>query len=71
MDAYSLLGAEKKPFIITLIPALFMTIVCSSFLVMSPQAFGFNTSIGYGIATVILVLSLSGFFAWYRKVTTR
>jgi hypothetical protein len=40
-------------------------------LVMSPQAFGFNTSIGYGIATVILVLSLSGFFAWYRKVTTR
>ena len=62
---------KKKPFIITLIPALFMTIVCSSFLVMSPQAFGFNTSIGYGIATVILVLSLSGFFAWYRKVTTR
>ncbi|UKK73806.1 carbon starvation protein A [Segatella bryantii] len=62
---------KKKPFIITLIPALFMTIVCSSFLVMSPQAFGFNTSIGYGVATVILVLSLSGFFAWYRKVTTR
>ena len=58
---------QKKPFIITLIPALFMTVVCGTFLFVSKQAFGFSQNIGYCIAGVIIVAALVWFFAWMRK----
>src|SRR5574344_543749 len=58
---------QKKPFIITLIPALFMTVVCGTFLFVSKQAFGFSQNRGYCIAGVIIVAALVWFFAWMRK----
>ena len=58
---------QRKPFIITLIPALFMTTVCSTFLFVSPQAFGIKSTLGYILGIVILVVALVWFFAWYRK----
>ena len=36
------LARENKPYWITLIPAIFMTVVCSSFLVVSKNAFGYH-----------------------------
>jgi carbon starvation protein CstA len=58
---------KKKPFIITLIPAVFMTVICSTFLLVSPQALGLNRNISYIGSIVFLVLSLVWFFAWYRR----
>ena len=58
---------RKKPFIITFVPALFMTVVCSTFLLVSGQAFGLSTQIGYTGGAVILVLTLVWFFSWYRR----
>ena len=58
---------QRKPFIITLIPALFMTTVCSTFLFVSPQAFSLDSTVGYILGIVALVLSLVWFFAWYRR----
>ena len=58
---------QKKPFIVTLIPAVFMTVVCSTFLLISKQAFGLDSNIAYVGSIVVLVLSLVLFFAWYRK----
>ena len=58
---------EKKPFLITLIPALFMTVVCGSFLFLSKQALGLDEKIGYSAAGLILVVSLVWFFSWYIK----
>ena len=60
---------QKKPFIITLVPALFMTTVCSTFLFVSPQAFSLSESVGYSLGAVVLVLALVWFFAWFRKQT--
>lgn len=57
----------KKPFAVTLLPALFMTVVCSTFLLVSPQAIGIGTTIGYAGGGVVLVVSLVWFFAWYKK----
>ena len=58
---------QKKPFIVTLIPAVFMTVVCSTFLLISKQAFGLNETIAYTGSVVVLVLSLVLFFVWYTK----
>jgi carbon starvation protein CstA len=59
---------RKKPFIITLVPALFMTVVCSTFLLISHQAFGLNATISYTGGIIVLVIALVWFFTWYRKV---
>lgn len=58
---------KKKPFIITLVPALFMTVVCSTFLFISPMAFHLGTTVGYALAAVVLVIACVWFFAWFRK----
>ena len=56
---------NKKPFVITLVPALFMTVVCSTFLLVSPQALSLGGSVGYTGSVVVLVAALVWFFAWY------
>ena len=58
---------QKKPFVVTFLPALFMTVVCSTFLVVSKNAFGASMSAGYVAAVVSLVVALVWFFSWYRK----
>jgi carbon starvation protein CstA len=58
---------KDKPFIITLLPALFMTTVCSTFLFVSKQAFGLNETLAYTLGGVALVVALVWFFAWNRK----
>ncbi|MCD8203068.1 MAG: carbon starvation protein A, partial [Prevotella sp.] len=58
---------NKKPYIITLIPALFMTSVCISFLLISKDAFGLSTTVGYIVAVVVFIVSAVLFFLWYAK----
>ena len=58
---------KKKPFIITLIPALFMTTVCATFLFVSKQAFPLPLSVGYPLGGVCLVAAIVWFCVWYRK----
>lgn len=61
------LAKSHKIYIITLIPALFMTVVCSTFLLISPMAFGLNSNIAYCGSVVVLVIALIWFTIWYRK----
>ena len=58
---------RKKPFIITLVPALLMTVVCSTFLLLSPMALALSEPVAYTGSVIILVVALVWFFAWYRK----
>ena len=58
---------QKKPFIITLVPALFMTVVCSTFLLISPMALQLDSTISYTGSVVVLVIACVWFLAWYRK----
>ncbi len=60
---------QKKPFVVTLVPALFMTAVCGTFLLVSPMALGVGTTVGYAGGAVIVVAACVCFFAWYRKAT--
>lgn len=58
---------KQKPFFVTLLPALFMTVVCSTFLLVSKQALGLQSVVAYTGSVIILVLALVWFFAWYTK----
>ena len=58
---------KKKPFIITLIPALFMTTVCSTFLFISKQAFHLDETLAYLLGALCFCIALTWFCLWYRK----
>lgn len=58
---------HKKPYIITLVPALFMTTVCSTFIFVSPQAIGMPLMMGYGCGAAVLIISLVWFFGWLKR----
>ena len=62
---------QKKPWIITMLPALFMTVVCSSFIMISPNAFGFDMNVGYAVGGAALIVSLAWFFVWKSKESKR
>ena len=62
------LTLHHKPYVITLVPAVFMSAVCSSFLVVSKTALGLPTTVGYAVAAVVAVFALACFFAWKRKL---
>ena len=57
---------QKKQFVITLIPAIFMTIVCTTFL-LSEQVFSLELQYALIIAAVTGVVSVAWFCLWYRK----
>ncbi len=58
---------RKKPFIISLIPALFMTVVCSTFLFISPMAAGLSKTVSYCCSALSLVIAGIWFFRWYLR----
>ena len=62
---------HKKPYWVTLIPALFMTTVCATFLFVSKQAFQLPESLGYPLGGVCLVVAIIWFCIWYRKETNK
>ena len=57
---------QKKPYVITLIPAIFMTVVCVTFL-LSEQLFKMPVGMTWSIAGSTMVITLSWFCLWYRK----
>jgi carbon starvation protein CstA len=58
---------HDKPYIITLIPALFMTTVCSTFLFISKQAFQLDETLAYTLGGISFIVALTWFCLWYRK----
>jgi carbon starvation protein CstA len=60
------LARNGKPYIITLIPALLMTVVCTTFLVASPQAIGHDELTPWVVLAVIVV-AVVWFAAWLKK----
>jgi carbon starvation protein CstA len=57
---------KQKPFIITLIPALFMTAVCTSYL-LCVKLFQLPETAVWCIAAGSVIISLVWFCLWYRK----
>lgn len=58
------LAIERKPYIITLVPALFMTTVSVTFLLVSKQALHLEPVIGYSLGAAVPVVALALFCRW-------
>ena len=58
---------EKRNYWITLIPALFMTAVCSAYIMVAPEGFGLPLYIGYIVATVVCLLFLGLFIRFAKR----
>ena len=61
------LAKEKKPYWVTLIPALFMTTVCSTYLFISKQALQLPEPLAYSLGGICLLIAIVWFFLWLRK----
>ena len=62
------LTLHHKPYVITLIPAVFMTMVCTSFLIVSKIAFGLPMTVGYAVGGFVALVAITLFFVWKRKL---
>lgn len=58
---------SAKNYWITLLPALFMTCVCSTYLCIAPEGFGLSHPLSYGIGIVCVVVASVWFICWKRK----
>lgn len=58
---------KNKPYVITLLPALFMTGVCSTYLFISRQAFGLQEDLAYYLGILTVIIAMVWFVVWIRK----
>ena len=58
---------EKKFYWLTLIPSLFMTMVISTYIMVSPEILGLSTSIGYVAGAVCTGVTWAIFLWWQMK----
>lgn len=63
------LTKHKRNYLITLIPALFMTMVCISYIFIAPEGLHLNANISYIAGAVATLISLILYIIW-RKNTT-
>ncbi|MDE6353638.1 MAG: carbon starvation protein A [Prevotella sp.] len=61
------LAREHKPYVVTLIPALFMTTVCTTFLLVSRQAFNLPAGISYTAGGCACMATAIWFAVWLKK----
>ena len=65
------LARKRKAYWLTLLPAMFMTAVCTAFLLTSDTAFGLPVIVGNIAAIAVVVLSAVLFAAWKKKADSR
>lgn len=63
------LAQEKKLYWVTLIPALFMTCVTSTYICIAPEGFALQAPFAYGIGMVCMSVTLVLFVRWKIKIS--
>ena len=61
----------KKPYWVALIPALFMTCVCSTYIMIAEEGLQLPGAISYPIGIVCTVIAAFWFSKWYKKNASR
>jgi len=59
---------NRKNYLITLIPALFMTSVVTTYLLFAPEGFSLSREISYSAGLAVSLISLILFILYYRKL---
>ena len=61
----------RKLYIMTLIPAVFMTAVCSTYILIAPEGLALSESISYPLGAVCVLIAIIWFAVWYKKEKKR
>ncbi len=56
-----------KNFYIALLPALLMTVVCSTYICIAPEGLSLPATVSYIIGGICLLVALAWFIRWYRR----
>ena len=59
----------RKLYFLTLIPALFMTCVCTTYICIAPEGFGLSHPASYGIGAAGVAIALVWFVLWKKRQT--
>ncbi len=65
------LVTSGKNYRITLIPAIFMTCVCITYIFIAPEGFNLSRPVAYSIGLLAVVVSVAWFMCWKRKLNRR
>ncbi len=57
----------KKNYFITLLPALFMTLVCSTYICIAPEGLSLSQGVSYGIGGACMLVAVIWFIVWFNK----
>lgn len=60
-------GRNNQAYLVSLIPAVWMTLVCTSYIMIAPEGFSLDHTISYITSTVITLVSVLMFIVWTRK----
>lgn len=60
----------RKNYFVTLIPALFMTCVCSTYIMIAPEGLSMSQTVSYIAGGVVTLIALIWFIYWYKKENT-
>ncbi|SFS70150.1 Carbon starvation protein CstA [Porphyromonadaceae bacterium NLAE-zl-C104] len=63
-----LLQKKKRYYLITLIPALFMTMVVTTYIMLAPEGFSLPKPVSYGIGLFFVILTFTLFFIYKKKL---
>ena len=61
---------NRKNFYVSLLPALLMTLVCSTYICIAPEGFSLPQCISYVIGVICTLAGMIWFIIWYRKNQT-
>ena len=62
---------EKKNYYITLLPALLMTLVCSTYICIAPEGLSLPQPVAYGIGGACVLIAVVWFITWFKKETQK
>ena len=58
---------EKNNYYITLLPALLMTLVCSTYICIAPEGLSLPQPVSYGIGVACTLVAVVWFVTWFNK----
>lgn len=61
------LAKKRKPYLITLLPGLFMLFVCVTYICIDANSFAFDQRVSYGIGLASVLFCAVWFFQWKRN----
>ena len=61
------LARNKRNYLVTLVPAVFMTVVCVTFGVVSPLALGLPSELIPFTCVAVVIIAVGWFALWLRR----